>query len=685
MARVSDSIDSQSPDQLSINTIRTLSIDAIDKANSGHPGTAMALAPLTLKIWQDFLRYDPADPRWPNRDRFVLSPGHASMLLYSMIHLAGVRRVDHDGVVTDEPSVSLEDIKNFRQLGSPTPGHPESHLTTGVETTTGPLGQGVATSVGLAIAGLWKRAHFGEELFDYDVYTICSDGDLMEGVSQEAASLAGHQQLHNLCWIYDSNRITIDGSTDLAFTEDTEERFDAAGWAVHRVDDANDLDGIGAALDRFKAETERPTMIVLHSHIGYGSPNKVDTADVHGSPLGSDETKLTKKAYGWPEDAHFLVPDGVYENFNNGIGARGAELSAAWRRRFESASEADRKEVGQMIAGDLPDGWDVDIPSFDAGEQIATRKASQKVINAIAPRVPWMTSGSADLTGSASSGLSPEVSGVFEPGSRDGHGIHLGIREHESAAMSNGLALSGMRPVWSTYLIFSDYARPAIRLSALMEQPVVHWLTHDSIGLGEDGPTHQPVEQLASLRAIPQLDVIRPADANEVAEAWKVIMPRRDHPTALVLTRQNVPVLDREKYASAGGLARGGYVLADCDGEPEVILIATGSEVHIAVEAHETLMVEGIRSRVVSLPSWQLFDSQSEEYRDSVLPPPVTARVAIEQASTMGWERYVGETGTMIGMTTFGASAPFKDLQKFFGFTPDKVVEAARDQIAGAG
>jgi transketolase len=674
MPRVTDTLETQSPDQLSINTIRTLSIDAIDRANSGHPGTAMALAPLGLKIWQDYLRYDPADPHWPNRDRFVLSAGHASMLLYSLIHLAGVRKVDHDGTVLDEPSISLEDIRNFRQLGSSTPGHPESHITTGVETTTGPLGQGVATSVGMAVAGLWKRSVFGEDLFDYDVYTVCGDGDLMEGVSQEAASLAGHQQLHNLCWIYDSNRITIDGSTDLAFTEDVDARFQANGWVVHHVHDANDLDEIGRALDGFKAEKDRPTMIIVHSHIGYGSPNKVDTADVHGNPLGAAETILTKEAYGWPEDAHFLVPDGVYPNFSNGIGARGARLSAAWRQNFDAASPETRKDIGLMLAGDLPEGWDSDIPSFDTGDQIATRKAAQKTLNAIAPRVPWLMSGSADLTGSASSGLSPEVSG-----------IHLGVREHESAAMANGMALSGMRPVWSTYLIFSDYARPAIRLSALMEQPVVHWLTHDSIGLGEDGPTHQPVEQLASLRAIPQLDVIRPADANEVAEAWKVIMPRKEQPTALVLTRQNVPVIDREKYGSASGLARGGYVIADCDGKPDVILIATGSEVHVALEAHETLVIEGINSRVVSLPSWFIFDSQGEEYRESVLPSSVTARVGIEQASTMGWERYVGENGTMIGMTTFGASAPFKDLQKFFGFTPDRVVEAAKDQIAGAG
>ena len=678
---MTDSLASKTPEQLAIDTIRTLSIDAIDKANSGHPGTAMALAPLAYKIWQDYLRYDPENPHWPNRDRFVLSAGHASMLIYSVLHLAGVKKVEHDGTVTDRLSVTLEDIENFRQLGSSTPGHPESHLTTGIETTTGPLGQGVATSVGMAIAGLWKRAAFGEELFDYDVYTICGDGDLMEGVSQEAASLAGHQKLHNLCWIYDSNRITIDGSTDLTFTEDVEARFAANGWNVHHINDANDLDEIGAALDRFKAEKEKPTFILIHSHIGYGSPNKVDTADVHGNPLGAEETKLTKEAYGWPVDAHFLVPDGVYDTWKNGVGKRGAELSAAWRERFDAAP-ADRKELIQkMLDGDIPDGWDADIPTFEAGEQIATRSAAQKTLQAIAPKVPWLLSGSADLTGSASSGLKEDVSGVFEPGNRSGHMLHLGVREHESAASANGMALSGLRPVWSTYLIFSDYARPAIRLSSLMEQPVVHWLTHDSIGLGEDGPTHQPIEQLASLRAMPGLDVIRPADANEVAEAWKLILPRKDHPTALVLTRQKVPVIDRSKYAPASGVAKGGYVIADCEGEPELILIATGSEVHIALEAYETLTIEGVRTRVVSLPSWHVFESQDEEYRESVLPSSVTKRISIEQASTFGWERYVGEHGRIIGMTTFGASAPFKDLQKYFGFTPDRVVEEARDLL----
>ncbi len=672
---------SQSPDQLSINTIRTLSIDAIDKANSGHPGTAMALAPLALKMWQEYLRYDPADPYWPNRDRFILSAGHASMLIYSMLHLAGVKRVK-DGVILDEPAISLQDIKDFRQLGSVTPGHPESHITTGIETTTGPLGQGVATSVGMAVAGLWKKATYGEELFDYDVYVVAGDGDMMEGVSHEAASLAGHQKLHNLLWVYDSNRITIDGSTDLAFTEDVEKRFEAYEWAVHHVRDANDLDEIGAALDKFKAEKERPTLILIHSHIGYGSPNKVDTADVHGNPLGAEETRLTKEAYGWDPDKDFFVPDGVYENFNQGVGARGAELNAAWKERFAGSPQESQEAVNQLLSGDIPAGWDADIPTFETGAEVATRSASQKVLNAIAPKVPWLLSGSADLTGSASSGLDEGVSGIFEPGNRGGHGIHLGVREHESAAMSNGMALSGLRPIWSTYLIFSDYARPAIRLSALMDQPVVHWLTHDSFGLGEDGPTHQPIEQLASLRAIPQLDTIRPADANEVAEAWRVIMSKKDHPTALVMTRQKVPVLDREKYADASGLAQGGYVLADGNGKPEVILIATGSEVHLAIEAHEMLLVEGINSRVVSLPSWYLFDRQDEEYRDSVLPPDITNRVAIEQASTMGWERYIGETGTMIGMTTFGASGPFKDLAKYFGFTPDDIVDAAKTQIA---
>ncbi|MFZ9668673.1 MAG: transketolase [Solirubrobacterales bacterium] len=664
-------------EQLAADTVRTLSIDAIDRANSGHPGAVMALAPLTVRLWQRYLRYDPADPEWPNRDRFVLSAGHASMLLYSMIHLTGVTKAD------GTPAISLEDIENFRQLGSPTPGHPESHMTVGVETTTGPLGQGVATSVGMAMAGLWKRATFGEELFDYDVYVICSDGDLMEGVSQEAVSLAGHQQLSNLCWIYDSNQISIDGSTDLTFTDDAGERFRASGWAVSVVEDANDVEAFSAAIDRFKEEADRPSLIIVHSRIGFGSPNKVDTAGVHGSPLGEEETRLTKEAYGWPEDAHFLVPEEVSEFFRNGIGKRGAELRAKWEARLEQAPADQREMLATMLDGSLPSGWDSDLPSFEAGSETATRKAAQKALRAVAPRVPWLMSGSADLTGSASSGLDPEVSGTFEPGERTGQGLHLGVREHESAALSNGLALGDMRPVWSTYLIFSDYARPAIRLSALMELPVIHWLTHDSIGLGEDGPTHQPIEQLPSLRAVPGLDVVRPADGDETSEALRYALERNDGPTALVLTRQDVPNLDRSILAPAEGLMRGGYVLSDPDGPPEVILIATGSEVHLAVEAAEALADEGTGARVVSLPCWEAFERQDAQYRDSVLPPEITARVGIEQASPLGWERFVGTDGAMIGMHGFGASAPFRDLRTHFGFTTEAVVEAARKQVQG--
>ena len=665
-------------EQLAADTVRTLSIDAIDRANSGHPGAVMALAPLTVRLWQDYLRYDPTDPGWPDRDRFVLSAGHASMLLYSMIHLTGVTKAD------GSPAISLEDIKNFRQLGSPTPGHPESHLTVGVETTTGPLGQGVATSVGMAMAGLWKKATFGKDLFDYDVYVICSDGDLMEGVSQEAISLAGHQQLSNLCWIYDSNQISIDGSTDLTFSDDVRERFRASGWAVSVVEDANDVEAFSSAVDGFKAEADRPSLIIVHSKIGFGSPNKVDTAGVHGSPLGEEETRLTKEAYGWPEDAHFLVPDEVPEFFRDGIGKRGADLRAAWQARLEQAPAEQREMLAMMLERSLPEGWDSELPSFEAGSETATRKAAQKALRSVAPNVPWLMSGSADLTGSASSGLDPEVSGTFEPGERTGQGLHLGVREHESAALSNGLALGDMRPVWSTYLIFSDYARPAIRLSALMELPVIHWLTHDSIGLGEDGPTHQPVEQLPSLRAVPGLDVVRPADGDETSEALKYALLRNDGPTALVLTRQDVPNLDRSVLASAEGLMRGGYVLSDPDGAPEVILIATGSEVHLAVEAAKVLAGEGIGARVVSLPCWEAFDRQDADYRDSVLPPGITARVGIEQASPLGWDRFVGTDGAMIAMHGFGASAPFRDLRTHFGFTVEAVVEAARKQVRGS-
>jgi transketolase len=674
----------QDIDQLAINTIRTLSIDAVEKANSGHPGTPMSMAPVAYELWQNHLRYDPADPIWPNRDRFVLSAGHASMLLYSMLFLAGVKKVDADYNITDEPACSLHEIEEFRQLHSRTPGHPEYRWTTGVETTTGPLGQGIATSVGMALASKWQGERFGADLFDFDVYALAGDGCLMEGVSHESASLAGHLKLDNLCWLYDNNHITIDGDTALAYDDDVLTRFEGYGWNVLRVGDANDASLLARALNEFKAETGRPTLIVVDSHIGWGSPNKQDTESAHGEPLGEEEVKLTKKAYGWPEDAQFLVPDGVRERFDEVIGARGAELSAAWKQKLDGSTH--KAEIEMMQHRELPAGWDSAIPSFEADEEkgLATRKASNKVQNAIAEQVPWMLSGSADLTDSTSVRLTFDGAVNFEPGSFNGRQIHFGIREHAAAAACNGLSLSKLKPLWSTYLTFSDYGRAGIRLSALMELPVIHLFTHDSIGLGEDGPTHQPIEQLASLRAMPHLDVVRPADANETAEAWRVAIDRTHNPVALVLTRQTVPIFDRSRYASAEGLRKGGYVLADCEGEPELILIATGSEVQLALGAHETLIGEGIRSRVVSLPCWEIFERQDAAYRDEVLPPAVTARVAIEEGSTMGWERWVGTEGAIIGMTTFGQSAPFADVEAEFGFTPEHVAEVAREVAKGA-
>jgi transketolase len=659
-------------DQLCINTIRTLSIDAIQKANSGHPGTPMALAPVAYVLWQRFLRFDPQQPIWPNRDRFVLSNGHASMLLYSLLHLTGVRSVDPDYEVVGEPSVSLEDIKRFRQLDSKCPGHPEYRWTSGVETTTGPLGQGIATSIGMAIASKWLAARYnapGFKMFDFDVYVFCGDGDFEEGVSNEAASLAGHQRLDSLCWVYDNNHVSSDGPTEITYTDDVAARFAGYGWNVTRVGDANDLELLTRGFEAFKKEEGRPTLIILDSHIGWGSPNKVDTAEAHGEPLGEEEVRETKRAYGWPEDAQFLVPDGVRQHFDDGIGERGESLA---------------HEIDQMQRRELPEGWETDIPSFEADEKgMATRKASNQVENAVAARIPWLMAGSADLTGSTSVGLKDvEGAEAFEPENRAGRQLHLGIREHGSAATSNGLSLSKLRPLWSTYLTFSDYAKPAIRLSALMELPVIHVFTHDSIGLGEDGPTHQPVEHLAGLRAIPGLDVMRPADANEVSEAWRAALDRHHMPMALVLTRQDVPIIDRSRYASAEGVRRGGYVLADPDGgDPEVILIATGSEVALAIAAHEKLIADGVRSRVVSLPCWELFDRQEESYRDEVLPPEIRARVSIEEASTLGWERFVGNEGASIGMHTFGSSAPLKDVQSKFGFTPDKVAETAKEVL----
>jgi transketolase len=674
-------------DELCINTIRTLSMDAIQKANSGHPGTPMALAPLAYTLWQHYLRFDPEDPIWPNRDRFVLSVGHASMLLYSLLHLARVKAVDPDYEIVGQPAVSLDDIKNFRQLDSKCPGHPEYRLTSGVEATTGPLGQGVATSVGMAVASAWQAAHFnrpGAELFDFDVYAVAGDGCFMEGVSHEAASFAGHQRLSNLCWVYDNNHITIDGHTSITYSDEVQTRFEGYQWNVTRVEDANDLVQIARALDNFKEEQERPTLIIVDSHIGYGAPHKQDTAEAHGEPLGDDEVRETKRFYGWPEDAEFLVPDGVEDRFAELMGSRGAEVRAKWDELFEGYRSDEPENAARLEAmqrRELPEGWDADLPSFEADEKgTATRKASNKVENAVAAKVPWLLVGAADLTGSNSVAL--EDSEPFEPDSRVGRQLHYGIREHESAAISNGLSLSKLRPLWSTYLTFSDYARPAIRLSALMELPVIHLFTHDSIGLGEDGPTHQPVEQLASLRAIPGLDVIRPADANEVTEAWRAAMDRHHMPVALVLTRQDVPIIDRSKYAAADGLRRGGYVLADPDdGDPEVILIATGSEVALTLGAHEKLISDGVRSRVVSLPCWELFERQEQSYQDEVLPPAIQARVSVEEASTLGWGRFVGPEGATIGMHTFGSSAPLKDVQSKFGFTPDKVAETAKEVL----
>jgi len=676
-------------DTLSINTIRTLAIDGVQKANSGHPGAPMALAPVAYVLWQQFLRYDPENPIWPNRDRFVLSNGHASMLLYAMLHLAGVRAVNSDYDRLDEYAVTLDDIKQFRQANSKTPGHPEYRITTGVETTTGPLGQGIGNSVGMAIAGNWLAANYnqpGFDVFDYNVYAICGDGDMMEGVGCEAASLAGHLKLPNLCWIYDNNRVTLDGPADWSFSEDVATRFQAYGWNVTHVTDANDLEQLAKAYQNFLETNDRPTLIVVNTHIGYGSPHKQDSSAAHGEPLGEEEVRLVKKNYGWPEDAKFLVPDGVRERFQQGIGQRGKQARAQWDKMFAEYTKkypqlAD--QVTRMQKRQLPDGWDRNLPTFPPDEKgMATRESSGKVLNAVAQNVPWLIGGSADLATSNKTTLKFDSAGDFQAGSYKGRNLHFGVREHGMGSALNGMAISKVRPYGGTFFNFSDYMRPTIRLAAIMEIPVIYVFTHDSIGLGEDGPTHQPVEQLPSLRAIPGLIVLRPGDANEVVEAWKVIMQLRKEPVALVLSRQNMPTLDRTKYASAEGVSKGAYILADAEaGKPEVILMGSGSEVSLCVSAYEQLKTAGIKARVVSMPSWEIFEHQDKTYRDHVLPPDVTARVSVEQASTFGWSQYVGPTGKMIGMHTFGASAPLKELQKKFGFSPDKVVEAAREAI----
>ena len=675
--------------QLAINTIRTLSIDAVQQAKSGHPGTPMALAPLIYTIWNRALQYDPQDPIWPNRDRFVLSNGHASMLLWSILHLTGVQAVDADYERLGEPAVPLDDIRRFRQLGSKAPGHPEYRWVSGVETTTGPLGQGVATAVGMAIAQRWLANRYnrpGFELFNYNVYAVCGDGCMMEGISSEAASLAGHLGLNNLCWVFDNNHITIEGNTNLAFTEDVAARFLAYGWNVLRVGNANDVDRIERALQVFRQTKGRPTFIVLDSHIGYGSPHKQDTSEAHGEPLGEEEVRLTKRSYGWPEEAKFFVPGGVYAHFAAGIGARGSaarcewmELFSAYRSKFPELAN----EIELMQRRELPNGWDRNLPVFPADPKgMAGREASGKVLNGLAQKIPWLIGGSADLGPSNKTTLTFEGAGHLQASNPGGRNMHFGIREHAMGAIVNGMSLSKLRGFGASFFVFIDYARPAIRLSALMELPTLFIFSHDAMGDGEDGPTHQPVEHLASLRAIPGLVTLRPGDANEVVEAYRYIIQLRHKPAVLALSRQPLPTLDRGKYAAAAGVSKGAYVLADAPGgKPGVILIASGSELILAVQAHEQLRAEGIGSRVVSMPSWDIFEHQSREYQDSVLPPEVEARVAVEQASTFGWERYVGAKGRVIGMHTFGASAPLKELQKKFGFEPDQVVAVAKELL----
>ena len=672
--------------QLSINTIRTLSIDGVQAAGCGHPGAPMGLAAVTYQLWTQTLRYDPTTPLWPNRDRYVLSCGHASMLLYSMLHLAGVRKAGDDGTITDQPAVSLDDIRNFRQWGSPTPGHPEYGHTTGVETTTGPLGQGCGNSVGMAIAGKWLGATYNRPdftLFDYNVYTQCSDGDLMEGVACEAASLAGHLKLANLCWVYDDNQITIEGRTDLAFSEDVVQRFVGLGWNIVQVADGNDLEALAKAYENFQQCDDRPTLIIVKTTIGFGSPNKADTSGVHGSALGADEIRLTKSAYGWPEDESFVVPEEVVEHFRGTLGDRGQAACEDWDglyKKYQAKYPQQAAEIEQILNQELPQGWDADLPEFPADEKgIATRSSSGKTLNAIAGRIPWLVGGSADLAPSTNTLLTYDDVGHFSAENYAGRNFHFGIREHGMAAIVNGMVQSGLRGYGATFFVFSDYLRPSMRLSALMGVPAIYVFTHDSIGVGEDGPTHQPVEQLAAARAIPNLVVLRPGDANEVAQAWRLALQQTKRPTALVLTRQNVPTLDRSKFTSAEGVARGGYVVTkDEGGAPQVLLLATGSELSLAITAHQLLANEGIRARVVSMPSFELFEEQNEKYRNEVLPPEVTARVAVETGVRQGWDCYLGNRGAFVGLDCFGASAPFDKILQELGITPQRVVAEAK-------
>jgi transketolase len=679
----------QNIDQLCINTIRTLSIDAVQQANSGHPGAPMGLAAVVYELWQKYLKYDPAHPVWPNRDRFVLSAGHASMLLYSTLHLTGVRGSTPEGEVLKEPAISMDEIKRFRQLDSKTPGHPESHITSGVETTTGPLGQGAGNSVGMAIASKWLAANYnqpGFEIFNFKTYAVCGDGDLMEGVASEAASLAGHLRLGNLCWIYDNNHVTLDGPASWSFSEDAMTRFVGYGWNVTRVADANDLMMLGRAYETFLKTTDKPTLIVVDSHIGYGSPHKQDSYEAHGEPLGAEEVKLAKDNYEWPNDSKFLVPDGVYQHFNEGIGKRGGDDYAQWLKVWGDYKTKFPEQAGQiemMQKRELPDGWDKGLPVFPADAKgMASRESAGKTVNALAKNIPWLIGGSADLAKSNKTNLEFPGAGDFLPGQYKGRNVHYGVREHAMGAAMNGMVLSKLRPFGGTFFNFSDYVKPAVRLGALMEQPVIYVFTHDSIGLGEDGPTHQPIEQLAALRAMPNILVLRPGDANEVVEAWKLAVSHVHGPTALVLSRQAMPTFDRTKFAPASGVAKGAYVLSDAPGgKPDVILLGTGTELSLCVAAQEKLAAEGVKARVVSIPSFELFEKQDAAYKESVLPAAVTARVSVEMASTFGWDRYVGPKGKMVGMHTFGASAPLKDLLKKFGFTVENVVAATKETL----
>jgi transketolase len=675
---------------LAINTIRTLSMDAVQKANSGHPGTPMALAPVAYQLWQHNLRYDPSQPLWPCRDRFVLSCGHASMLLYSMLHLTGVRKVDHHGQLSSSLSITLDDIKNFRQLHSPCAGHPEFGEAAGIETTTGPLGQGVGTSVGMALAAKWLATRYnrpGFELFENKVYVLCSDGDLMEGISGEAASIAGHLKLNNLLWIYDDNTITIEGHTELAFSEDVATRFEGYGWNAIRVDDANDTKAIQRAIDSAAKVTDKPTIIIVKSIIGWGSPNKANTHGAHGAPLGPDEVKLTKKFYGWPEEAQFLVPPEVTEHFASGVGARGRREREAWEAKFAAYKKSfprEATELETLWAGKLPAGWDAGIPTFAADPKgLASRVSSGKVLNGIAKNLPWFLGGSADLAPSTMTLL--EQTDSLSSHNYGGRNLHFGIREHVMGAMLNGMSLASLRPYGATFFVFTDYMRPAIRIAAIMKRPVIYVLTHDSIGLGEDGPTHQPIEHLSACRAIPGLDVVRPGDANEVAECYREAIRRGNRPTAMILSRQNLPTLDRTTFASSAGCAKGGYILAEApSGKPVAILMATGSELDIAVKAWEKLTAEGIQVRLVSLPCMEWFDQQDEAYRSSVLPRSITARIAVEAGVRMSWEKCLGPDGRFVGMSTFGASAPYGALYKHFGITPENVVAQVKAAVGKA-